>query len=230
MAASQAGSSITIALVGDAGVGKTTACLGFARLAVVASPTHTLAEAATAAKEALASEGRLRGSFNRTRRTFTALAGGGAGDIAVDLLDNNTCAGADVVLACFSVTDPATFESVKRTWWPAIAKEAPGVPVLLLGLQTDLRFNTEIVDALHAGGSTPVSKTMALERTSALGARGYAECYALVDDPDDGGAVGHVVEKALALVPRARVDAGGGGRGAGGSARGTGGGKRCVMM
>ena len=87
---------ITVALVGDPGVGKTTACLGFARVAVVTSPTHASATAATAAKAALQTEGRLRGSYNTASKHFTALKGGGAGDMAVDLLDNGTCEGAEV--------------------------------------------------------------------------------------------------------------------------------------
>ena len=155
--------------------------------------------------------------------------------MAVDLLDNGTCEGADVVLACFSVTDPTTFESVTSTWWPRIRAEAPAAPVLLLGLKTDLRFNTELVDALHAAGSTCVSKTMALTAQSALGARGYAECYALIDDPDDGGAVAHIVEKALALTPAgsaaaAAAAAGGGRAGSRSGGRGRGGGGRCAVM
>lgn len=42
----------------------------------------------------------------------------------------------DVILVCFSVKEPDSFENVKRKWIPEIKHFCPGVPFLIIGHET----------------------------------------------------------------------------------------------
>src|SRR5207244_12671577 len=52
----------------------------------------------------------------------------------------------DVFLVCFSVTSPASFENVREKWFPEVHHHCPGVPCLIVGTQTDLRYDPTVVE------------------------------------------------------------------------------------
>ena len=47
--------------------------------------------------------------------------------------------GTDVAVMTFSLADPTTLASVGKKWWPEIRQHLPTVPLILLGLKSDLK-------------------------------------------------------------------------------------------
>lgn len=47
--------------------------------------------------------------------------------------------GADVVVICFSLASLASFRHAEKVWWADVRQHAPHVPVILLGMKSDLR-------------------------------------------------------------------------------------------
>lgn len=47
--------------------------------------------------------------------------------------------GTDVILVCFSIANPASFEHITSKWLPEIKQHMPEVPSILVGTQVDLR-------------------------------------------------------------------------------------------
>lgn len=46
----------------------------------------------------------------------------------------------DVVLLCFSITNPVSLRNCKAMWYPEIRRFCPQTPVLLVGCKNDLRY------------------------------------------------------------------------------------------
>lgn len=46
----------------------------------------------------------------------------------------------DVVLLCFSITNPVSLRNCKVMWYPEIRRFCPQTPVLLVGCKNDLRY------------------------------------------------------------------------------------------
>ena len=53
----------------------------------------------------------------------------------------------DVVLICFSVVSPASFDNVAVKWTPELRHHAPAAPVILVGTKTDLRQDAGVVSS-----------------------------------------------------------------------------------
>ena len=85
----------------------------------------------------------------------------------------------DVFIVCFSVISPTTFQNVKETWVPEIAHFCPGTPFILVGTQTDLRDDVEVVEALAAAQQKAVSSSEGARLGREVRAVKYLECSAL---------------------------------------------------
>jgi len=85
----------------------------------------------------------------------------------------------DVFLVCFSVASPDSFESVVRQWYPELAHLAPEIPVVLVGLKSDLRDDAITQARLAAEGLAYVDPAAAVERAREIGAVCYMECSSL---------------------------------------------------
>lgn len=46
----------------------------------------------------------------------------------------------DVVLLCFSITNPVSLRNCKVMWYPEIRRFCPQTPVILVGCKNDLRY------------------------------------------------------------------------------------------
>ena len=90
--------------------------------------------------------------------------------------------GTDVVLVCFSVVDPVSFENIKERWIPEISHYCPGCPYLLVGLQTDLRGDPSTVETLARMKEKPIPPERAEELARQLNAVAYVECSALTKE------------------------------------------------
>ena len=85
----------------------------------------------------------------------------------------------DVALICYSVVNPASYENVKSKWVREVRQHCPGVPVILVGTQTDRRNDTALLKHLKSQGKRPLSKTDGNKLAAQVKASCYIECSAL---------------------------------------------------
>ncbi|XP_063932816.1 ras-like GTP-binding protein RHO [Zophobas morio] len=84
----------------------------------------------------------------------------------------------DVVLICFSVAWPDSFENVRVNWWPEVKHFWPNVPILLIGTKSDLRENKKKLAMLEKMGKKPVAREDAEALAKRIEAVTYLECSA----------------------------------------------------
>ncbi|RXN09051.1 rho-related GTP-binding -like isoform X1 [Labeo rohita] len=86
---------------------------------------------------------------------------------------------ADVFLLCYSVVLPSSFRSVTDRWAPEVHRLCPGVPIILVGTQCDLREDVQVLIRLADSQEKPVSGDDARLCARSIGAVTFAECSAL---------------------------------------------------
>ena len=59
----------------------------------------------------------------------------------------------DVFLLCFSVVKRTSFESIRHKWLPEVRHHCPHIPVVLVGMKSDLRVS-DISEDVSGGGSS----------------------------------------------------------------------------
>lgn len=104
-----------------------------------------------------------------------------------------SCDPVDVVLVCFSLANDTSAQNAVDVWVPLLSSLQPGVPVLLVATQTDLRGQPGTLSRMERGPGTRRS----LQR--AAGASGYVECSALT-----GAGVKDVFDSAILAVLQPR--------------------------
>ncbi|KAM6939784.1 rho-related GTP-binding protein RhoU-like [Xenentodon cancila] len=86
---------------------------------------------------------------------------------------------ADVFLLCYSVVRPCSFRNLTNKWAPEIRQHCPGVPLVLVGTQVDLREDVQVLIHLAQNQQRPVGTEEGEQLAQELGAVGFAECSAL---------------------------------------------------
>lgn len=86
---------------------------------------------------------------------------------------------ADVFLLCYSVILPPSFRNVMERWAPEVRRLCPGVPVILVGTQSDLREDVQELIRLADKQERPVSEEDARLCAQTIGAATFTECSAL---------------------------------------------------
>ena len=56
----------------------------------------------------------------------------------------HACRSADAVLLCYKISDPTTLFSALEQWAPAVRAVAPDTPIVLVGCQSELRFDYKL--------------------------------------------------------------------------------------
>ena len=84
----------------------------------------------------------------------------------------------DVFLVCFSVVMPVSFRNIKEKWISEIRYYCPSKPYILVGLQSDLRGNRDVVDSLAKEKERPIEALKAEKLAKSIGAVKYMECSA----------------------------------------------------
>ncbi|KAK2165984.1 hypothetical protein NP493_1344g00004 [Ridgeia piscesae] len=111
----------------------------------------------------------------------------------------------DVLLLCFAVDNPDSFENVADKWAGELAAFCPKTPVVLVGTKTDLRGDRGAVKNLQARYLEPVSKLDGAHLAARIRAHAYVECSAKTGEGVDG--VFEVAAKAALrhkMAPRRR--------------------------
>ncbi|KAG7249411.1 hypothetical protein CRUP_030462 [Coryphaenoides rupestris] len=80
---------------------------------------------------------------------------------------------ADVVLLCFSVANPVSLGAVLHKWEAEVRRNLPSVPVLVVGMQTDLR------ESSGPNRLACISADQGKRVARQVRAKGYLECSAL---------------------------------------------------
>ncbi|XP_013993847.1 rho-related GTP-binding protein RhoF isoform X2 [Salmo salar] len=85
---------------------------------------------------------------------------------------------ANLVLVCYDVTNPTSFENVLIKWYPEVNHFCRDIPVILIGCKTDLRKDKERTRRLKAMDQAPITYTQGEETRQHMSAELYLECSA----------------------------------------------------
>ncbi|NXP47431.1 RHOF protein, partial [Heliornis fulica] len=156
---------IKAVVVGDGGCGKTSLLLAFARGDFPKAYTPTVFEKYTASLQA-------GGKLVKIHLWDTA------GQEDYDRLRPLSYSDANVVLICFDVTSPNSYDNVLTKWYPEVNHFCKGVPVLLVGCKIDLRQDQDTLRRLREGHLENVTRQQAKAMARQIRARSYMECSA----------------------------------------------------
>ncbi|KAK4555585.1 GTP-binding protein Rho1 [Recurvomyces mirabilis] len=81
-----------------------------------------------------------------------------------------------VVLICFSIGRPASYENITEKWAKEILQFCPGLPIVLVGLQKDVRYDPQVLAELAKTGEYPVTPQQGEDLRKAIAAAKYFEC------------------------------------------------------
>ncbi len=87
--------------------------------------------------------------------------------------------GTNVFLICYSVASRPSYNNAGSRWIEEIRAHAPGVPVMVVALKTDLRDDQQTVSRLEARGDSMLMSADGEALKSEIGAVAYRECSAL---------------------------------------------------
>ena len=88
----------------------------------------------------------------------------------------------DLVLMCFSVNDPVSYENVTSKWDPEINYHIPNAKKILVGLKTDLRNDQEVIETLAKIRESPYTFKSGIELAKNISALKYVECSSLTGE------------------------------------------------
>ncbi|NXG60821.1 RHOD protein, partial [Hemiprocne comata] len=156
---------IKAVVVGDGGCGKTSLLVAFARGDFPKVYVPTVFEKYTATLQA-------------GGKPVTVHLWDTAGQEDYDRLRPLSYSDANVVLICFDVTSPNSYDNILTKWYPEVNHFCKGVPVLVVGCKTDLRQDPEVRQKLKEGRLEPISRQQAKAMARQVHAVSYLECSA----------------------------------------------------
>ncbi|XP_053197379.1 ras-related protein ced-10-like [Scomber japonicus] len=87
-----------------------------------------------------------------------------------------------VIIICFSIASPSSFENVKLKWLPEVKHYCPNVPILLVGTKSDLRDDQEVMEKLREQNLTTVDQQQGTTMARQIKAVKYLECASINQD------------------------------------------------
>ena len=81
-------------------------------------------------------------------------------------------------MLCYNISDPSTLFSAINSWVPELRSQAPTTPIILVGCQSDLRTDRNVIQNLAKVGKSPVSSQQALSMSQQIQAVMYVETSA----------------------------------------------------
>ncbi|XP_037373382.1 rho-related GTP-binding protein RhoD [Talpa occidentalis] len=161
--------SAKVVLVGDGGCGKTSLLMVFAQGAFPESYTPTVFE-------------RLSVNLQMKGKPVHLQIWDTAGQVDYDRLRPLFYPDASVLLLCFDVTSPYSFDNIPNRWYPEVSHFCKEVPIILVGCKTDLRKDKVLVKKLRKNRLEPVTYHRGQEMARSVGAVAYLECSALLQE------------------------------------------------
>ncbi|CAM4660162.1 unnamed protein product [Lepidochelys olivacea] len=84
----------------------------------------------------------------------------------------------NMVLICYDVMNPTSYDNVLIKWYPEISHFCRGVPLILIGCKTDLRKDKEHLRKLMSSEQEPITYTQGEATCQQMKAQAYLECSA----------------------------------------------------
>ncbi|NXQ65948.1 RHOF protein, partial [Quiscalus mexicanus] len=84
----------------------------------------------------------------------------------------------NVVLICYDVMNPTSYDNVAAKWYPEVNHFCRGVPLVLIGCKTDLRKDKEQLRRLRAARQEPITYNQGEAACKEINAQIYLECSA----------------------------------------------------
>jgi len=81
-------------------------------------------------------------------------------------------------MLCYKISDPASLFAALNFWCPEIRSVSPDTPIILVGCQSDLRSDRDVISGLAKSGRAPVSSDQALSFSRQISAVIYVETSA----------------------------------------------------
>ncbi|XP_061855511.1 rho-related GTP-binding protein RhoD [Colius striatus] len=156
---------IKVVVVGDGGCGKTCLLVAFARGDFPKLYVPTVFEKYTASVL-------VGGKPVRIHLWDTA------GQEDYDRLRPLSYSDSDVVLICFDVTNPISYNNIPTKWYPEVNHFCKGIPVLLVGCKSDLRRDQAVLRKLQEGHLEPITYQQGEAMARQVHAVSYLECSA----------------------------------------------------
>lgn len=85
----------------------------------------------------------------------------------------------DVIIICFSVVNPASFENVEPRWMYYMQRQSLNLPIILCGTKIDLREDPIVIARLAGKNAKPVTREEGEAKAKKIGALAYIETSAL---------------------------------------------------
>ncbi|KAM6965169.1 rho-related GTP-binding protein RhoV [Aplochiton taeniatus] len=85
----------------------------------------------------------------------------------------------DVFILCFSVVNPSSFHNVTKKWIPEIRAHNTSSPIILVGTQSDLLLDVNVLINLDRSKVKPVLSSRARSMADKIRATDYVECSSL---------------------------------------------------
>ncbi|XP_034563835.1 rho-related GTP-binding protein RhoG-like [Notolabrus celidotus] len=88
----------------------------------------------------------------------------------------------NVIIICFSIADPTSFNNVSLKWHPEVKNHCPEVPILLVGTKSDLRNDQEVFEKLKGQNQRTVTREQGTKLAKQIKAVRYLECASINQD------------------------------------------------
>uniref|UniRef100_A0A8C8RG81 Ras homolog family member F, filopodia associated n=1 Tax=Pelusios castaneus TaxID=367368 RepID=A0A8C8RG81_9SAUR len=84
----------------------------------------------------------------------------------------------NIVIICYDVMNPISYDNVLVKWYPEVSHFCRGVPLILIGCKTDLRKDKEYVRKLRSSQQEPITYEQGEATCQQMKAEAYLECSA----------------------------------------------------
>ena len=88
----------------------------------------------------------------------------------------------DVFIVAYDVANPSSFENMEVKWIHEVRHHCPKVPVILVGMKTDLRNNKDAIKRLKYYGTKDITFEVGFKKAKELGFAKFCECSALTKE------------------------------------------------
>lgn len=157
---------ISCMLVGDGAVGKTSMIVSYISNGYPAEYQQT-------GFDVFSGQVQVEGSPVRVQLVDTA------GQEEFDEFRSLSYSHTDVFLLCFSMVNPSSFHSVTKKWVPEIRACNPSSPIVLVGTQSDLLLDVNVLINLDRSNVKPVAASRARAMADKIRAADYIQCSSL---------------------------------------------------
>ncbi|NWR75529.1 RHOF protein, partial [Centropus unirufus] len=156
---------VKVVIVGDGGCGKTSLLMVFARGSFPEQYKPSVFE-------------KYSTSVAVGKKEVTLNLYDTAGQEDYDRLRPLSYQNTNVVLICYDVMNPTSYDNVTAKWYPEVNHFCRGVPLVLIGCKTDLRKDKEQLRKLKAAKQEPITYSQGEAACQLINAEVYLECSA----------------------------------------------------